>query len=222
MNVHEAINQACAEVGCGRRIFAKKLCHRHYALQRPVCAVAECDKPIKAYGYCSAHSKRFRKYGDPLGGGSFQGEPLRWLREVAIPYAADDCLTWPFGGNGNGYGRMWVNGRKAYPHRVVCEAVHGVPSGVADAAHSCGNGHLGCVNPRHLRWTDRSDNLMDRVEHNTHNRGEKNPNSKLTPDDVRQIRACAGTTSLAELARRFRVSRSTIRHAIHRESWKWL
>lgn len=33
------------------------------------------------------------------------------------------------------------------------------------ATHKCGNGHLSCVNPKHLRWGDPSTNQSDAVMH---------------------------------------------------------
>lgn len=33
------------------------------------------------------------------------------------------------------------------------------------ALHACGNGHLSCVNPNHLYWGDRSDNVSDQGRH---------------------------------------------------------
>lgn len=34
------------------------------------CTVEECNKPVKARGYCGAHWYKWDKYGDPLGSGS--------------------------------------------------------------------------------------------------------------------------------------------------------
>lgn len=36
------------------------------------CSVDGCDLPHKGKGYCTKHWERFRRYGDPLGGGTFR------------------------------------------------------------------------------------------------------------------------------------------------------
>ncbi|MBG9564892.1 NUMOD3 domain-containing DNA-binding protein [Brevibacillus agri] len=51
-------------------------------------------------------------------------------------------------------------------------------------------------------------------------RGEKNPQSKLTEDDVRQIRLLLGQgVSQRSLARMFSVDRKVIHNILHQKSW---
>lgn len=185
------------------------------------CSVPGCGNPYEARGLCRNHYYRLRKHGDPLAGRTSPGEPMRWVTEVAAKYEADDCLIWPFGGGT--YGALWIDGRQDKAHRVICEMIHGAPtSDRSEVAHSCGKGHEGCVNPRHLRWATRSENLMDRVEHGTSGRGEDNSHAKLTEDDVMFIRANAGGMSQGKLAERFGVSRKTIGGIVQGKRWAWL
>lgn len=51
-------------------------------------------------------------------------------------------------------------------------------------------------------------------------RGQKHGMSKLTEDQVRQIRALRGTATLAELAQRFGVAKPTVHHVVTRKTWK--
>lgn len=70
---------------------------------------------------------------------------------LAIAYAGDDCLLWPFGRTAAGYGMIRRDGKRLYVHRILCRISHGAaPRGRPFAGRSCGN--RGCVNPRHLRW----------------------------------------------------------------------
>lgn len=95
-------------------------------------------------------------------------------------------------------------------HRAMAVLSFGQPEGKKDAAHSCGKGHLGCVNPKHLRWDTRSGNFADKIAHGTHNRGEKSPVAKLTNAEVVKIRSLAGSASHSEIARMFGVCASNI------------
>lgn len=52
--------------------------------------------------------------------------------------------------------------------RYMCLLTHGAPKYEgAVSRHLCGNGHLSCVNPRHIVWGDASDNASDAQRHRT-------------------------------------------------------
>ena len=139
-----------------------------------ICCVEGCERPLryKESRLCGLHYQRQRKHGDPLGGGRLKGEPLRWIKEH-VAYEGDDCLIWLFARSNNGYGCLRTNGRKYYAHRLMCELAHGEPIGRVDAAHSCGRGRDGCVNPKHLRWATRLENMQDSVALGAQSRGAK-------------------------------------------------
>lgn len=190
---------------------------------KSLCKIATCDKRVFGHGWCYAHYYRWYKHGDPLGGGTGKGEPMRYLRDKVIPYSGLDCLLWPYGKGSNGYGMLYVDGRKQLVHRLVCEAAHGAPA-TADlqAAHGCGNGHLGCVTPAHLSWKSTADNHADKIEHGTMLRGERQWMAKLTQADVRAIRSLRGKMTQKAIADQFGVTFSNV-SAIHRgKSWAWL
>jgi hypothetical protein len=86
------------------------------------------------------------------------------------------------------------------------------------AAHSCGNGHLGCVNPHHLRWVTPKENAADRDDHGTTPKGENQGNSKLSESDIRSIRSSVGV-SQTELAQRFGVHQGTISNILLKKTW---
>lgn len=142
-----------------------------------------------------------------------QGKGIKWVREAAT-YMGDDCLIVPFSRNPEtGYAMFGYLGKIYYVHRYVCELVHGpAPSEKHYATHSCGNGHGGCANPRHLAWDTSAGNADDRI---FHGRGNISGRAKLTQEIADQIRALKGTLSQYEIARRFNISRENVAR-IHR------
>lgn len=192
-----------------------------------VCAIDGCGRSVQARGWCDKHLRRWYRHGDPLGGGTPKDGTVReYFDNVVIPYAGDDCLIWPFARYAGGYGKMSGNdGSTLLVHREACRAKHGPPpedQHEMQAAHNCGNGHLGCCNPNHLRWDTCAGNAADRLQHGTHNRGERHPHAKLTEDDVREIRALEGAVSQVKLAERFNVTTRNIRAIHRRRIWAWL
>lgn len=124
-----------------------------------------------------------------------------------VDYNRPRCVIWPFS-RPTGYGMLVHNGKSFYAHRFMCEIAHGpAPTPQHQAAHSCGNGHNGCVNPRHLSWQTNSENQLERRRH-----GTNGTRSKLTPEQVLEIRRLKGVKSELELAKMFGVSRSTIQY----------
>lgn len=188
------------------------------------CAFPGCDNPSSlkaAKGLCNSHYWQMHK-GRELTPLSYRrNRCLPWLEEH-VAHESDECLIWP-------YQRMKDSGAAAIKHkgrprpaaRVMCEMVHGSPpTPKHEAAHSCGKGHLGCVNPRHLRWATPKENSADKLLHGTHLCGEKLAWSKLTAATVVQLRSMVGTMSKRALARHFGVTPNTISKAIDGRTWR--
>lgn len=139
-----------------------------------------------------------------------KGKQAQWLRDHAN-HADPKCLIWPFYRLPNGYGQLGYLGRMRYAHRMMCELAHGEPPTTKhEAAHKCGNGHQGCVNPKHLAWKTKAEN---RRESTSHGKGARNPygtRGKLTDTDVAEIRASKGKMSNVEMAEKYGVSWTTI------------
>ena len=184
------------------------------------CNVEGCTEPSRARGLCKKHHKRLMRHGAPEGGRSAPGEPLAWLLEHAS-YVGADCLAWPFT---EGMGNVWIDGKAEKASRAMCALAHGEPpTPEYEAAHSCGKGHEGCVNPSHLRWATTSENQMDRVLHGTSNRGERNARAVLTADDVRAIRLRLAAGEMGkDLAASYSVSPMTISSIKTGRLWSWL
>lgn len=187
------------------------------------CRIEGCDGPAQRRGWCRKHYLRWWKTGDPLAvRRTPTGEPMGFLMR-AVAQDTDQCLPWPYAKDDHGYGIVWRNGRSDKAHRVCCELANGpAPTGEPEVAHTCGNGHLGCVNPKHLRWSTRSDNLMDKVLHDTHNRGERHPENKLSLVDVMTIKALRGKEAQRSIAKRFGISPGHVSEIQTGKTWSWL
>lgn len=192
------------------------------------CSIPECNGNASSHasgarGYCANHYYRLRTYGDPLGGGTSKGELIRFAEKVATSAHGEDCVNWPYWTGANGYGMLTVAGRKVVATRYICQLAHGAPPDDSfEAAHSCGNGHLGCINPNHLSWKSHIDNEADKKEHGTSNRGQRNGSAKLTEADAIAIFQLKGTMTQDAIASKFGVSRRYIGKIHAGQKWGWL
>jgi len=158
--------------------------------------------------------------GDPLKGKTFHGAGLDWINSI-LQTEDEDCQIWPFAKNDNGYARITIEGKQLLVHRIVCEKVNGPSTKEKPLAlHSCGNGHLGCASPKHLRWGDHQQNAKDAESHGIHQKGSRNNQAKLTQDQVEEIRKKSSEgIKDQELADQFSVHRVTINRIKNRKIW---
>lgn len=192
--------------------------------ERRGCTIDGCGQPAVGRGFCNKHYLRFMKHGDPEGvEGTAPGEAQAHLVGIVLNYEGDDCLTWPYCRNGDGYGIISYGEATRLVSRIVCEHVHGAPpSPFHEAAHSCGNGHLGCCAKAHLRWATRKENQADRSGHGTAPRGENCGKAVLTEQQVREIRALRGVKRQIDIAEEYGVGASTVSMIQARKIWAWL
>jgi hypothetical protein len=150
------------------------------------------------------------------------GKGIAFLKAL-IGHTGTDCVIWPFSRTEKGYASVCVNGKCRKAHRLLCIMAHGEPpTPEHEAAHSCGNGHAGCVNPFHLSWKTRIENQRDRYVHKR--LPPKRGKHKLTPEQVIEIRAIGESKTRVELAEQFGVSPDNIRQILVGETWSgsWL
>lgn len=143
-----------------------------------------------------------------------EGPNLKWLRDH-VGHEGEDCLIWPFHRDLKGYGRVQYGGSLKTASRVMCIFVHDdPPTPQHHAAHSCGNGHLGCVHPGHIRWRTP---LQNRIEANEHGTGNQPAPRRLTFDQVQDIRI--NPKSSYDLALEYGVHQDTIAQIRRGETW---
>lgn len=185
------------------------------------CEVDTCNKVAERRGYCTSHYKRLMRHGDPLGGSSFRasrGDPAAFIA-AALEMHTDECIIWPFAKDKDGYGKV---GRSGRAHRQVLELAEGpAPSPEHEAAHKpqvCHN--PSCINPRHLRWATIRENSHDRFLDGTDCCGEKGGNTKLTEQQVAEIRsAFAAGERVSHIAVRFAVTTPNVRNIVLGKTW---
>lgn len=123
--------------------------------------------------------------------------------------------------NKQGYPRVRIGGRTCKVHTLVLLLFVGPRP--HPKAHGCHKDR----NPRNnrlsnLRWDTPKGNMKDRDEHGMTRRGERHYRTKLTEQDVRDIREAyaAGGTSLPKLAVKHNIGTSTVYRIVKRLVWK--
>jgi hypothetical protein len=156
--------------------------------------------------------------------GHVKGQPTYFLRghtpqqrRLSDPtrrYLVEDCgyetACWMWQGpTSQGYARVGIDGSRKLVHRLEWEKRHGaVPDGM-QLHHLCEIKR--CVNPDHLQ-------LMTAAEHT-----RIGPLTKLTPDDVQEIRRLlAEGSSNRQVARMYGLDRSTVSNIRTRKLWAHL
>jgi hypothetical protein len=138
------------------------------------------------------------------------------------------CWVWTGLHDKNGYGRfrLFEGGKKidirAHVYSWQLTNNHKVRTDIGMMVmHKCD--HPYCVNPDHLSLGTQKDNMSDMRSKGREPDflGEKNPSSKLTADDVREIRRLRQTgMTQPQLAAQFKVIQQTISSILNYKIWK--
>lgn len=131
------------------------------------------------------------------------------------------CWEWQGRRDASGYGHFSDDGLKWRAHRAAWVLTYGpIPEGLC-VCHHCDN--PACCNPDHLFLGTHTDNIADAAHKGRMNRGERNPNSKLTEEDVLDIHLmeATGKWSRKGLAEKYGVSQGTISKILSGELWAW-
>lgn len=135
------------------------------------CAVSECDRPVKARGWCVRHYHRWQRHGDPLAGrrsdrplGLSEAEVFAWYMPGEPP--VNGCWDWTGSTTFGGYGQFSMRVRQrsvpTQAHQASYRIYHGpIPDGLF-VLHSCDRPI--CVQPAHLEAGPQAENVRQMVE----------------------------------------------------------
>lgn len=184
------------------------------------CSVVDCGSDAKTKGLCIKHYTRLIRHGDVNVKLVDRGGARAYIMSAA-EHKGDECLFWPYTKT-KGYGWVKWHGKGSYAHRVICELAHGGPGMANVVRHSCGNGHLACVNPNHLKWGTYQENSDDTLKHGTRARGERQGTSKISNDEARHILSMKGKRKAASLAKEYGLSEGSIARIWSGKRWAWI
>lgn len=129
----------------------------------------------------------------------------------------DQCWEWTGGtGKTSGYGVFEYCGKQTQPHRIVWELAHGPIVAGLYVCHRCDN-RL-CVRLDHLFLGTPKENTADMIAKGRVARGDRMPQTRLTPDDVRAIRASSENYKI--IAARYGIRDMYVYEIRSRRVWK--
>lgn len=217
-------------VAKGKGKFCSNRCGANATLaRRPIRTCPQCDRQ-----FTRPDSRRDICCSIPCAN-SYRKRPaeVRFWESVS---KTPDCWLWTSGKYPQGYGQIYVNGKKQETHRFSWELHFGPLPGGSIVRHTCDV--RACVRPQHLIAGTQAENIADaqakgrmatgdRHGSKTHPelilRGEDNAIAKLTDSQVLDIRArkAAGERQ-SDLAREYHVSDATISNIIKGKVWRHL
>lgn len=141
---------------------------------------------------------------------------FEWLVIQIKNRERDECWEWPYSKKQkSGYGQLSVGGKKGiYAHVLAMELDENPkPADGYEVCHNCDN--RSCVNPDHMYWGTRSNNVADMIDRNPPDR------IKLTKEEAQKIKNIyvAGGITQKELGDQFGVSRETVSHIVQGRTW---
>lgn len=133
-----------------------------------------------------------------------------------------DCWLWKAAVGNSGYGKYRFGKKQVYAHRYSWSLFFGeIPAGM-EVLHKCDV--RTCVNPKHLFLGTQKENMEDKVKKGREARGEDNGFSKLTKQEVEEIRQLYvyGSSQFSQraLAKKYKVHQKTIFNIVNNKMWK--
>lgn len=187
------------------------------------CSIEDCTNPASRKGWCYAHYRRWRAYGNPTDGGplrtKYGSAADRFWVKVDKSGGPQACWPWIGSRTPDGYGKFSWREIRTSPliaARVAFYLTNGRWPG--ETLHECDNPP--CVNPAHLRDGTHRENAQEAAERGGKWHAMANGSRKLTTEDVLEIRAAlrSGETRRS-IAARYNVSASNIGYIQRGQSW---
>lgn len=184
------------------------------------CAVEECRLPIRAREMCSSHYQKWARR-TPRADRKPASTPGPEQRFWAKVSKGEGCWIWTGGTASSGHGKFAVSqARRIGAHSYSLELALGYPAPPGtECCHRCDNPP--CVNPAHLYFGTRLQNVRDAWERGRVQVGEDRPSAKLREVQVVQLREeYARGSDVDELAAAYGIAVSTIRGIVLGIKWK--
>lgn len=205
MTQHQCRIDGCENPIPKERGNAAKHCNDHR-----YCMIEGCERPMHSGGYCRMHGGRIGRTGNAGGLEPTKLPPggVREELEAALAMGTDACIF------AKSRAKFKHEGRQMDISRGIWFLAHGDP-GSHSVLHTCGNGHLRCINLKHLYLGDDWQNAQDRDY-----RDGRNGSSRFTLDDIREIRRRCGSETDNAIAADYGVWATTIYRIRTRQVWK--
>lgn len=188
-----------------------------------ICEV--CGEPSRYKTLCNKHHLRLLRHGATDGpentdveAGVFHTAFLK--RFFAKTQQVGECIEWVGWRNDDGYGRLRINKRRFFAHRVAM-SIHLADGfdGDKQVLHKCDN--PSCVNPEHLFLGTHAENMADmkakgRAKSGRYS-GQNHPACKLNPETAKAIRS--DKRSQRQIAKDYGVCQQTISAIKREKTW---
>lgn len=138
-------------------------------------------------------------------------KPRDWLA-AHVDHQGDECLSWPFYLDRQGYPKVWIDKKLKGVLVVMCRLAHGKPPTAKHRpARTCGGVGSSCVNPQHIRWRTESEIQSAANDRHRANGTYRPGRWKLTRAQVDRIRELKGKKHRDVVATMFGIDRENVR-----------